>query len=125
MKLEKERIRHRALLRVHPFAPAQSQANLAIFAVHLIRPTRSTLGFQRQASNSVLANRDSARRQRFALFDFKLGAEALEFRCRLNQLRALADSKSAHFKATRRRLPVGAVFFYRNADDFSEQCLDD
>jgi hypothetical protein len=44
MKLEKERIRHRALLRVHPFAPAQSQASLASVTAHLIRPTHSTLG---------------------------------------------------------------------------------
>jgi hypothetical protein len=72
MKLEKERIRHRALLRVHPFAPAQSQANLAIFAVHLIRPTRSTLGFSAKLAIQYLANRDSARRQRFARFDFNL-----------------------------------------------------
>ena len=49
----------------------------------------------------------------------------MEFRCRLSQLRALTDSKSAHFKATRRRLPVGAVLFYRTADDFREQRLDD
>ena len=44
MKLEKERIRHRALLRVHPFAPAQSHASLASVTAHLIRPTHSTLG---------------------------------------------------------------------------------
>ena len=37
----------------------------------------------------------------------------------------MTDSKSAHFKATRRRLPVGAVLFYRTADDFREQRLDD
>jgi hypothetical protein len=31
---------------------------------------------------------------------------------------SLVQVASAYFKATRRRLPVGAVLFYRNADDF-------
>jgi hypothetical protein len=44
MRLEKERIRHRGLLRVHPFAPAPSQASLASVTAHLIRPTHSPLG---------------------------------------------------------------------------------
>jgi hypothetical protein len=38
---------------------------------------------------------------------------------------SLVQVASAHFKATRRRLPVGAVLFYRNADHFCEQRLDD
>src|SRR4029450_7059529 len=38
---------------------------------------------------------------------------------------SLVQVASAYFKATRRRLPVGAVVFYRNADDFREQRLDD
>jgi hypothetical protein len=50
-----------------------------------------------------------------------------QYSCRFvqDQLRTLADSKSAHFKATRRRLPVSTVLFYRRADDFREQRLDD
>jgi hypothetical protein len=38
---------------------------------------------------------------------------------------SLVQVASANFKATRRRLPVGAVLFYRNADHFYEQRLDD
>ncbi len=37
---------------------------------------------------------------------------------------SLVQVASAHFKATRRRLPVGAVLFYRNAHHFREQRLD-
>jgi hypothetical protein len=38
---------------------------------------------------------------------------------------SLVQVASAYFKATRRRLPVGAVLFNRNTDDFREQRLDD
>ena len=39
--------------------------------------------------------------------------------------RARAARHSANLEATRRRLPVSAVLFNRNADDFREQRLDD
>jgi hypothetical protein len=55
----------------------------------------------------------------------RLRTECLGARSESRAASLLRPSVSAHFKATRRRLPVRAVLFNRNADDFREQRLDD